>query len=25
VDDVGLFIAGGHVIACDPREVILDN
>ncbi len=25
VDDVGLFIASGHVIACDPRETIVDN
>lgn len=23
--DVGLFIASGHVIACDPRGAILDN
>jgi hypothetical protein len=25
VDDVGLFIVSGHVIACDPREAVLDN
>jgi hypothetical protein len=25
VDDVGLFIVSGRVIACDPREVVLDN
>ncbi len=25
VDDVGLFIASGHVISCDPKEVVLDN
>jgi hypothetical protein len=25
VNDVGLFIASGHVIAYDPREAILDN
>ncbi len=25
VDDVGLFIANSHVIACDPKEVIIDN
>jgi hypothetical protein len=25
VDDVGLFVANGRVIACDPREVALDN
>ncbi len=25
MDDVGLFVANGHVIACDPREAILDN
>jgi hypothetical protein len=25
VDDVGLFIASGNVIVCDPREVVLDN
>jgi hypothetical protein len=25
VDDVGLFVANGRVIACDPREVVLDN
>jgi len=25
VDDVGLFVTSGHVIACDLREAILDN
>jgi hypothetical protein len=25
VDDVGLFVVNGHVIACGPREVALDN
>ncbi len=25
VDDVGLFVASGHVIVSDPREAILDN
>jgi hypothetical protein len=25
VDDVGLFIANGCVITCDPREIIFDN
>jgi hypothetical protein len=25
VDDVGLFIASGHVISCDPKEVVFDN
>ncbi len=25
MDDVGLFIVSGHVIACDPREAVLDN
>jgi hypothetical protein len=25
VDDFGLFIVNGRVIACDPREVVLDN
>jgi monoamine oxidase len=25
MDDVGLFVASGHVITCDPREVIVDN
>jgi hypothetical protein len=25
VDDVGLFVASGHVTTCDPREVVLDN
>jgi hypothetical protein len=25
VDDVGLFIVSDHVIACDPREAVLDN
>jgi hypothetical protein len=25
VDDVGLFIASGHVIASDPKEAVLDN
>jgi hypothetical protein len=25
VDDVGLFIASGHVIAYDPREVVFNN
>jgi hypothetical protein len=25
MDDVGLFVASGCVIACDPREEILDN
>jgi len=25
VDDVGLFITSGHVIAYDPKEVVLDN
>ncbi len=23
--DVGLFVVSGRVIACDPREVVLDN
>ncbi len=25
LDDVGLFVTSGHVIACDPREVIVDD
>jgi hypothetical protein len=25
VDDVGFFVASGHVIACDLKEVVLDN
>ncbi len=25
MDDVGLFVVNGHVIACGPREVALDN
>jgi hypothetical protein len=25
VDDVGLFVASGCVIACDPKEVVIDN
>ncbi len=25
MDDVGLFVASGHVITCDPREIIIDN
>ncbi len=25
VDDVGLFVVSGHIIACDPREAVLDN
>jgi hypothetical protein len=25
VDDVGLFVASGYVIPCDPRETIFDN
>jgi hypothetical protein len=25
VDDVGLFVASGRVITCDPKEVIFDN
>jgi len=25
MDDVGLFIVNGHVIACDPKEAVLDN
>jgi hypothetical protein len=25
VDDVGFFVASGHVITCDPRGVVLDN
>jgi len=25
MDDVGLFVANGHVIACDPRKAIFDN
>jgi hypothetical protein len=25
VDDVGLFVTSGHVIACDLREAVLDN
>ncbi len=25
MDDVGLFIVNGHVIACDPKEAVFDN
>ncbi len=25
VDDIGLFVASGRVILCDPREAIIDN
>ncbi len=25
MDDVGLFVTSGYVIACDLREVVLDN
>ncbi len=25
MDDVGLFVASGHVITCDSREVFIDN
>jgi hypothetical protein len=25
MDDVRLFVASGHVIACDPKETVLDN
>jgi len=25
LDDGEIFIASGHVIACDPKQVVLDN